>query len=110
MGSTTVVATNEMILKIKKPDYLGESMWEFRHGSTVILARGSDGEWLRQFQTREVQIRPGDSIRAVVQIINKYDFEGELLGTSYEISEVSEVVPMEDHIQLGLEEDNTDSS
>ena len=66
-----VVSSMEMILKVKKPDYLGESMWEFRHGTRNMPARVSDVEWLEQFQNRKVQIQPGDSIRAIVQIINK---------------------------------------
>ena len=26
-----LTGTHEMILKVKKPDYLGQSMWEFKH-------------------------------------------------------------------------------
>jgi len=32
----TLSSESELLLKVKKPDYLGESMWEFRHGGKNI--------------------------------------------------------------------------
>ena len=87
-----IVSNATMILKVKKPDYLGDSKWDFRHGGRSFPAKIIHGEWLESFQNREVSIRPGDSIRAKVEIVNKYDFDGELISTDYIILEVVEVL------------------
>ena len=38
----SVTNKNELILKVKKPDYLGSSMWEFRYDGRAIEARVQD--------------------------------------------------------------------
>lgn len=81
-----------MILKIKKPDYLGSSMWEMKHGSSAIDVKLTDKNWLDEFHNRRVNIRPGDSLRAKVKIEVKYGHNLEPIGTSYEIIEVIEVI------------------
>lgn len=47
----------EMILPVKKPDYLGNSMWGLRHGKRSIEAKIADEVWLRRFQNRQVDVR-----------------------------------------------------
>ncbi len=89
----TITNTSEMILKVKKPDYLGESRWEFRHGATPISAKVADNEWLHKFQNRQVDIRPGDSIRAKVEITVKYGYDKEVVSSSHIIVEVVEILP-----------------
>ena len=89
-----IVSKSEMILKVKKPDYLGESKWDFRHGGRGFPAKIVHREWLEEFQNREVDIRPGDSIRAEVEITNKYDFDGELISTDYVVLEVINIIPI----------------
>lgn len=88
-----ITSTMEMILKVKKPDYLGESMWEFKYEQKTIPVKISHIEWLRRFQNREKDIRPGDSIRALVEIKTKYDYDNEVVGTHYDIMEVIEILP-----------------
>ena len=61
----------EMVLKIKKLDLLGESMWEFRHGKIPIIATIEDKVWLKEYQARQVIILPQDSIRAMVKNVQK---------------------------------------
>lgn len=97
-----IVSKAEMILKVKKPDYLGESKWDFRHGGRSFPAKIIDREWLESFQNREVDIRPGDSIRGKVEIINKYDFDGELITTDYIILEVVEIIQISNPKQIGM--------
>lgn len=106
----TISSENEMILKVKKPDYLGESMWEFRHGGKIIPAKILNAEWLVQFQSREIDIRPGDSIRAIVKITHKYDYNGELTGTSNEILDITEVIQVNSPKQTSLFEKEKDES
>jgi hypothetical protein len=65
---TSEVITNDspMILKVKKPDYLGDSRWEFVF-ERAIEAKILDLNWLDQFQNRDVDVRPGDALRALVR-------------------------------------------
>lgn len=91
-----------MILKVKKPDYLGESKWEFRHGKRIIEAKINDLEWLQQFREREIFIAPGDAVRAEVKIVRKYDYNGELISTKHTIQKIIEIIPMSPDTQLSL--------
>ncbi len=102
LSKETLTAENEMILKVKKPDYLGESMWDMRHGKSVIQVRIMDKDWLDKFQNRQIDIRPGDSIRAKVQIDNKYGFDGELISTHYNATQILEIIRMSNHEQPDL--------
>jgi hypothetical protein len=81
-----------MILAVKKPDYLGESKWELRHGSRAISAKIEDVAWLRRFQRREVDVRPGDALRCEVRIEHQYGHDNELLTEGYTIVRVLEVL------------------
>lgn len=49
-----------MILAVNKPDYLGDSNWGLRRGKREISAKIEDVEWLKRFQMRQVDVRPGD--------------------------------------------------
>lgn len=92
----------EMILKVKKPDYLGESKWDFKHGGRLIQVKITDLEWLNDFQNRKIDIRPGDSIRAKVTCTTKYGFDMEVVGVFYEVTSVIEVIPLKSFNQKGL--------
>lgn len=82
-----------MILKVKKPDYLGESKWVFKHEKRTIEAKVADLQWLQSFRKGDVLIFPGAAIKAIVKIISKYDFSGELISSQYAIKEVIEIIP-----------------
>lgn len=82
----------EMILPVKKPDYLGDSKWDLRHGKRNISAKIEDESWLRRFQSRQVDVRPGDALRCRVEIANLYGFDNELLTEKYTVLEVLEVL------------------
>jgi hypothetical protein len=92
LTANNFVTENEMILKVKKPDYLGDSKWEFRHGKNSIPAKITDIEWLKKFQNREIDIRPKDAIKCKVKITTKYDSDNEPITTIYEINKVIEVI------------------
>lgn len=87
-----ISSSSEMILKIKKPDYLGDSKWEFRHRKTPIDANILDNEWIAKFRNREISLKPGDSIRANVNIEVKYDYDREVTAINYNITKVLEVI------------------
>ncbi|NEQ73203.1 MAG: hypothetical protein F6K23_09015 [Okeania sp. SIO2C9] len=82
-----------MILKVKKPDYLGESKWEFKHEKRRIEAKIADLEWLQSFRNGDVFIFPRASIKAIVKIVSKYDHGGKLISSQYTIKKVIEVIP-----------------
>jgi hypothetical protein len=81
-----------MILAVKKPDYLGESKWDLRHGKKAISAKIEDETWLKRFQNREVDVRPGDSLRCEVLIEHLYGHDNELLTERYTVVHVVEVL------------------
>jgi len=83
---------SEMVLKIKKPDYLGESMWDFKHGERSIQAKIIDYEWLKKFQNRTFDLRPGDSIKAIVEVQISYGFKNELIATHHYIVQVKDII------------------
>lgn len=92
IARTIVVPSSEMILPVKKPDYLGDSKWQLRHGSRNIDAKLQDDAWLRRFQNREIDVRPGDALRCRVQIEYLYGHDNELLNERYAILEIIEVL------------------
>jgi hypothetical protein len=98
----------KMILKVKRPDYLGDAKWEFRHGKMKIEARINDSDWLEQFRTRRIDLRPGDSLEAEVTIETKYDHNDEVITTSHIITRVYDVRPMTTPLQydMNLSEEN----
>jgi len=60
----TLVSTYEMILKVKKPDYLGDSKWQFKYDKRTIDVKIIDDEWLKRFRKKDFYLGPGDAIRA----------------------------------------------
>lgn len=81
-----------MNLIVKRPDYLGASMWDFRHGKTPVSAKIADADWLKRFQAREIDVRPGDALRCVVTIERGYGFDNELIDESYTVTKVEAVL------------------
>jgi hypothetical protein len=93
LATRTLTNTNEMILKVKKPDYLGSSMWEFRHDGHPIEAKMGDNEWLAQFHRDGAGLVPGGALRADVHIEVSYDTENDSLPPKYTVIKVIEVLP-----------------
>lgn len=81
-----------MILAIKKPDYLGLSAWELRHGRKKILAKIEDEQWLKDFQDRKKDVRPGDALRCRVKQKCYYGYDNELVAEKYTINKIEEVL------------------
>lgn len=99
--------TNEsvMILKVKRPDYLGESMWDFKLGEHPLQAKILDRKWLADFQGRNVDVRPGDAIRAKVSHTINYGYDAEVVSERYEVMEVLEVTALVSFTQPPLLEE-----
>lgn len=81
-----------MILAIKKPDYLGLSAWELRHGKKKILAKIEDEQWLKDFQDRKKDVRPGDALRCKVKQKFHYGYDNELIVEKYTITKVEDIL------------------
>ncbi len=81
-----------MILTVRRPDYLGSSKWEFRHGRRPLSVRIDDTAWLQQFQSRKIDVRPGDALRCMVCIENSYGHDNELMRESYAITKIVEIL------------------
>jgi hypothetical protein len=102
LTNETISSKGEMILKVKKPDYLSDSMWQFRHGTRIIEAKITDTIWLKKFQNREKDVRPGDSLRVILETIIKYGYDNELVGMHYIVIEVKDVIPLQKQDQFPL--------
>ena len=81
-----------MNLIVKKPDYLGVSKWDFRHGRHIIQANIHDEEWLKNFHNREFDIRPGDALKCKVTIEYSYGYDSELLKETYTVTSVTGIL------------------
>ena len=86
-------STNHMFLRVKKPDYLGDSQWVFKHGTTPVNASIEHKEWLQKFQNRQIDVRPGDSLECMVKITFYYDHNKELINKKHDVIEVIDVHP-----------------
>jgi hypothetical protein len=80
-----------MIVIIKKPDFLGDSRWEFRHGSGSLPAKLLDPKWLIEFRTglvvihRETRSAPWCAPR-------RYGYDGDVIDLQYEVIRVDDVI------------------
>jgi hypothetical protein len=94
---TVKVEDMSMVLIVKRPDYLGTAKWDLRHGRHPISAKIEDALWLRKFQRREVDVRPGDALRCRVTVENQYGYDNELIDEDYTVTKVESVE--ENHIR-----------
>jgi len=91
----SIINKNVLILKVKKPDFLADSMWEFKHGRKTIPVKILDAGWLYKFQTKEIHVQPGDSIRANVEVETKYGYDDEVIAVHFNVTKVLEVIPQD---------------
>ena len=81
-----------MILFVKKPDYLGTSMWEFRYQNRSLSIRIEDQEWLAGFHARRNVLCPGDALKCRVRVEALYDLDNRHIVTRYFIEKVDEIM------------------
>ena len=82
----------EQILKIKKPDYIADSAWEFKIGRKVKNIKIEDTNWINQFLNKEIKLYPGDSLRCKVFTVEEYDKLGTLVTSKVSITKVLEII------------------
>lgn len=88
-----IASKGERIVKVKKPDYLGTSKWEFKYAGRTIEAKILHTDWLQRFQTNQVSLNPGDSLRVILNEEVSYGYDSEIVQTDYEVLEVLDVLP-----------------
>ena len=93
LAARTITSDSELILKVKKPDFLGASMWEFHFEGHTINAGVLDESWLEDFRQDGLGVRPGAALRALVSVHASYTEENDKLPLHYSIIKVFEVIP-----------------
>ncbi|SKC61723.1 hypothetical protein [Maledivibacter halophilus] len=83
---------SDIVLQVKKPDYLGSSMWEFYYENHVIHVKIKDTNWLKKFQDGEIDLRPGDSLNAKVEIEMLIDENGTSIKENYMLLKVNKIL------------------
>lgn len=91
LADKTIKSERPIILKIKKPDYLGDSKWEFRHDKTPIFAKVEDKDWMDGFHARRNTINPGDALHVRMETIDQYDNKGNLVNSQHSIKKVEKI-------------------
>lgn len=102
MTKETIASAGEKNFKVKKPDYLGKSQWEFKYANHRIFAKILDEPWLHEFQSNIIKLHPGDSLRAKVKEETLYGYNNEIIHIDYEIIKVTEIIPAPKFIQGDL--------
>lgn len=82
---------------VKKPDYLGSSKWDMRHGKRAISVRINDEVFLQQFQDRKIDVRPKGALKCMVQVEMKYGYDNELISETSIIVSVDTVLQDDNH-------------
>jgi hypothetical protein len=96
-----------MNLIVKKPDYLGESKWDLRHGRHPIAARIEDSSWLQKFQARRIDVRPGDALKCLVTVENHYGYDNELIREDVTVTRVDAVLENQIRQETFFDDDDT---
>ncbi|MBR3723470.1 MAG: hypothetical protein IKN12_12045 [Selenomonadaceae bacterium] len=98
----TIENTSIALLKVRKPDFLGNSKWAFRYGSKTIDAKMLDVKWLQDYKERKFAVYPGDALKVKMKTIAVYGRNSELVSENHEVLEVIEIVPDNPIVQADL--------
>lgn len=80
------------IVKIKKPDFLARSQWVLKYAGHSINAPISDLNWLADFQSGAIDVKPGDSLRVLMHEEVFYGHNNEVVHVTYDVRQVLEVI------------------
>lgn len=87
-----VKSRTTMLLRVKKPDFLGDSMWDVQYKRKTIQIKILDFEWLGRFKAREIDLLPGDSIRAIVETALHYGYDRSIIAQHFNVIKVLEII------------------
>lgn len=83
---------SDVILIIRRPDFLGETKWGFSFEKRNLLVSIDDKEWLARFQAGEIDIRPGDALQVKLRDTAYYGANGEVIKMDQSIEKVIKVI------------------
>lgn len=88
-----VVTTNvlDLLLSVEVIDFEGGTRWVLRHGEDRFAAVISDEQWLNRFLARQLDVRPGDLMRATVEQRCYYTDCGGIVSKDHKILFISDV-------------------
>jgi hypothetical protein len=87
-GTTETESEGVIILTIRKPDLLGDSRWQFTHGTAVLYASIKDENWLAKLHAGRIALHSGDALRCKVKFIYVFDDKGTIIEQRTEILRV----------------------
>lgn len=90
----------ERILMVRRPDFLGETKWDFRFEKRSLSAKVADTAWLAEFHAAKVDVRPGDALRVKIKETTAYDKRGEVIKEEIEVVKVLEIIRMPEQLSL----------
>ena len=82
----------DMVLIIRKPDFLAKSQWQFRHGKSTLSATMDVPDWMREFHQGKHVIKPGDALKVRARFDYRYDVNGDLCDQKTTIIKVYAVI------------------
>jgi len=88
-----LISEDTRLVKVKKPDYLGKSKWVLKYAGHSIEASMDDHEWLERFQSNQVSLNPGDSLRVLMHVEVSYGYNSEIVHINHMVRHVFGVVP-----------------
>lgn len=97
-----IASDDERIVKVKKPDYLGKSQWMLKYSGQSFHANIEDIDWLHRFQSGQVSVKPGDSLRVLMHEEVFYDENMEVVHVTHVVRKVLEVIPPSNATQLQI--------
>ncbi|TGM73617.1 hypothetical protein EHQ96_00165 [Leptospira levettii] len=93
MTKTTTVTSGTKILQLKKPDLLGNSKWDFKHGNHPMEVKILDIDWLNEIQSGRIPIIAGDSVQAKIRTVSSYDNDGVLIDEEHFLESFEKFIP-----------------
>ncbi|MCC3245876.1 hypothetical protein LG047_11125 [Methylocystis sp. WRRC1] len=82
----------DLVLTLRKPDMIKDTMWQFLHGKRNINAAMRDEDWIEKYRARQIAILPGDALQCTVRVVDSYNEKGELIEQTTEIVKVKNVI------------------
>ncbi len=79
-------------MKVKKPDFIGDSMWQFHYENRTLDVKIADITWLKSYQNGDVLVMPGDAIKGQVLIEVEYGHEGDVISTRHTLTVVESII------------------
>jgi hypothetical protein len=78
-GTTEKHSEGTLILTIRKPDLLGDSKWQFAHGTATINASVQDQRWIARLRAGKIALHSSDALRCKVRFTYVFDDKGVII-------------------------------